>query len=1210
MSADSKTPVGHATVGNVLGIAGCLAAAEAAILAGFHFLDVAGWGLPSHWATALNPVCLALVGVPMLRRMTRRPIPGLIDALPDPLLVIDGDRIASGNAAASQLFGYTADELAGMRLSTLFPADADSDGELAAALLQHAAASPAVTRRLVTARSKDGQSFAARLSLSVDLNGERPLLIAVVADFREQQLTERRLRESEERFRTMADRAPIMMWMDSAEDIGHGIYYNKAWLDFTGRPLEAELGMDWQASLHPDDHDRHFGPYREAYAARREFTAIYRLRRHDGEWRWIGDHGVPRFDADGTFLGYIGVSQDITEEYRAREIASRNQTMQLVLNRLLALPIHTASLSKLLGEALDTVLQLSWLGLSRSSGLYLFDTLHQRFELAAQRNLPPATKAGPVCIQADQCACCVSISDEVGFHQLTTCANGDASFPRHYCVPLRHNGQRLGALLLGVGDDHQPTPESRALLTTLGATLAGVIDRKRSVEALRATAKAVSTGTGAESFQRIAVTACRVLGMDACVIGKRLGQRDIVETMVVCVDGRIDGNYSYLSAGTHCEQVLAGTVCCINDIAQRQHRRDILLNQMGMRSYIGYPLRNANGNVIGVMAMMSRHPDGNHDAHVDLLQIFAARAAQELERQDQLADLHLAAHAFETLEGIFITDPTGRIERVNTALTEITGYTTEELVGQNPRLFKSGRQDEAYYRHFWDTLRREGRWQGEIWNRRKNGEIYPSWQSITAVRRSDGSTSHYVAALLDMSERKAAEARIERLAYYDELTGLANRRLLQSRIEQSLAHAVRSDMYGALIFVDLDHFKNINDALGHAVGDALLELVAHRLKIHLRSEDTVARLGGDEFVILLPSLHTDRQTSASQAQSVAEKIRMTLNDPYPLSGNPYHVSPSIGVTLFPEGIRDADELLKRADTAMYRAKAQGRNCIAFYEPAMQAAVESRLRLQKDLRHAIDADELLMVFQPQVDRRGRIVGAEALVRWQHPERGLVSPAEFIPAAEDTGLIIPLGEWVLRASLHLFEHLRSRQPTVDLRLSVNMSARQFMQPDSVERILSIAESTGADLRKLTIEFTESIFIDYIPETIRKMMVLKQHGVTFSIDDFGTGYSSLTYLKRLPIDEVKIDRSFVKDITVDPSDAAIVETILSVATHLNLRLVAEGVETPEQLSFLCERGCEHFQGFLFSKPQPFEVFERLLMHPTQQADKLPPTRTLRTG
>ncbi|MCX7145961.1 MAG: EAL domain-containing protein [Sulfuritalea sp.] len=551
------------------------------------------------------------------------------------------------------------------------------------------------------------------------------------------------------------------------------------------------------------------------------------------------------------------------------------------------------------------------------------------------------------------------------------------------------------------------------------------------------------------------------------------------------------------------------------------------------------------------------------------------------ERKQAEANLRVAAIAFESQEGMMITDPKGIIVRVNQAFTRLTGYSAEEAIGQTPSLFKSGRHDAAYYQRMWTTLKDTGHWQGEIWNRRKNGKIYAEMLTISSVIAPDGQVSNYIGTFSDISRNSEAEAEIHRLAFYDPLTQLPNRRLLLDRLQQAITASARSGREGALLFIDLDNFKTLNDTLGHDKGDLLLQQVAQRLSDSVREGDTVARLGGDEFVVMLEGLDVSPEEAAPQAQAVGEKILVALNEPYLLGNHKHHSTPSIGVTLFGGNQDTVDELLKRADFAMYQSKSAGRNTLRFFDPQMQAVVTARAGLEEELRHGLSEDQFLLYYQPQVDGAGRMTGVEALVRWQHPERGMVPPGEFIPLAEDSGLILPLGHWVLRTACGQLAAWASRPEMAHLVVAVNVSARQFKLPNFVEEVMAILDFTGARPPQLKLELTESMLLSDVEDIITKMTELKANGVGFSLDDFGTGYSSLTYLKRLPLDQLKIDQSFVRDVLTNPNDAAIAKAIITLGQSLGLAVIAEGVETEGQRDFLARHGCNAYQGYLFGRP-----------------------------
>jgi diguanylate cyclase (GGDEF)-like protein/PAS domain S-box-containing protein len=540
---------------------------------------------------------------------------------------------------------------------------------------------------------------------------------------------------------------------------------------------------------------------------------------------------------------------------------------------------------------------------------------------------------------------------------------------------------------------------------------------------------------------------------------------------------------------------------------------------------------------------------------------------------------------------MFITNAGREILRVNQAFTQITGFSAEEAVGKTPHIFSSGRHDETFYAVMSQALQKEGAWAGEIWNRRKNGEIFPEWLTISAVKDDAGLISHFVAIFSDISERMNAQARIDKLAFYDPLTQLPNRRLLLDRLEQSLHMSTRHARKGALLFVDLDNFKTLNDTLGHHQGDLLLMQVAQRLKACLRDGDTVARLGSDEFVVILENLSEDDLEAATQAETVGDNILQAFQQDFTLDHGVYHATPSIGITLFGgETLENSEQPLKRAELAMFQAKAAGRNMLRFFETQMQADVSANATMEADLREAVREQQFLLHFQPQVVGTGRITGVEVLLRWQHPVRGMVSPCKFIPLAEKSGLILPIGQWVLEAACTQLAAWATQPDLAHLTMAVNVSARQFQQADFVDVVLATLARTRACPKLLKLELTESMLVDDIEAIIAKMGALKARGVSFSLDDFGTGYSSLSYLKRLPLDQLKIDQGFVKNIVSDPNDAVIAKMVVVLAESMGLSVIAEGVELQAQAEFLAHQGCHAYQGYLFSRPLPLEAFEVL--------------------
>jgi len=541
--------------------------------------------------------------------------------------------------------------------------------------------------------------------------------------------------------------------------------------------------------------------------------------------------------------------------------------------------------------------------------------------------------------------------------------------------------------------------------------------------------------------------------------------------------------------------------------------------------------------------------------------------------------LRLMAQVFEQSgDAIMITDPGNRIIATNRSFTQLTGYSHEEALGRDPKMLKSGRESKEYYRAMWETLEKEGYWQGEMWEKRRDGSFYPKWLTITVIRDAAGRVVNYIGSFSDITERKQAELKIEHMAHHDALTNLPNRFSLTERLSQSLKLAKRGGQHLAVIFIDLDRFKTINDSLGHHIGDLLLFEVAARLQKSVRSSDVVARLGGDEFVIVLPEVASGIATA-----HFVNKLQAAICRPYHLDGHDLHVTPSIGISVYPHDGGTVDELMQNADAAMYHAKAHGRNNYQFFKKEMNAKAQERLHVENDLRQAVEKRQFVVYYQPQIDAEaGRVIGVEALVRWQHPSRGLIPPDEFISVAEDTGLILPLGDLVLEmACRQLACWIAEGVPPI--RMAVNLSARQFQQDDLPEIVARIIRETGIDPGLLELEITETVAMSCPDETISNFVRFREMGVTLAIDDFGTGYSSLGYLKLFPVNRLKIDKSFVNDLRAGSNDAAIAAATIGLAHTLGMEVVAEGVETGAQLAFLKNQQCEVVQGYFFSQPLP---------------------------
>tara|TARA_R110001592_G_scaffold25598_1_gene97092 strand:- start:2305 stop:5475 length:3171 start_codon:yes stop_codon:yes gene_type:complete len=676
-----------------------------------------------------------------------------------------------------------------------------------------------------------------------------------------------------------------------------------------------------------------------------------------------------------------------------------------------------------------------------------------------------------------------------------------------------------------------------------------------------------------------------------------------IKTLSVWENGQAGHNFTYNLKGTPCEDVLNNAMELVAQQAATRYPDDEMLISMSIESYYGAPLISNSGKVIGIMAVMDDKPLSVDPALSALLGLFSNRVALEIQRRINIEELELAASVFkESMEAIIICDAQANIIRVNPEFTKITGYSLAETKGEKPNFLKSGHHSETFYEQLWITLSHQGFWQGEITNKRKNGEIFISWQLIKVVKDEQGNIQQYISIMNDITEKKRAEEKIYTLAHHDLITQLPNRLSFHKRVKEEIAKALHSTNRLALMFIDLDNFKLINDTSGHPVGDELLYQVAIRLKEVIGTNNVISRFGGDEFTVLLPNINSTEDVS-----DVAHKILDSLLSPFILSSCEITISASIGIGIYPDNGHDVSSLLSCADNAMYRAKESGRSSFEFYTDQMQIDSHEQVILERDLRNALKAGEFILHYQPQIEIDSRrVIGVEALIRWQHPARGLIPPNIFIPIAEATGLIVPMGEWVIHEACQQLSIWIS-QGFEDLTMAVNLSARQFFQKNLLDIIENELQALGIPAQNLEFEITESMMMTNAEETVSTLQTMKNLGLQLSIDDFGTGYSSLSYLKRFPIDKLKIDKSFVDGLPKDADDSAIVEAIIAIAHALKLTVIAEGVETEEQYEVLSKFHCDEIQGYIFSKPQTPEHVSQTFQHSYRENVRNTPQRPL---
>lgn len=762
-------------------------------------------------------------------------------------------------------------------------------------------------------------------------------------------------------------------------------------------------------------------------------------------------------------------------------------------------------------------------------------------------------------------------------------------------LPLIHESKVFGLIAMYTNEVTQIVNSEVELLQELADDLAfGIMNIRAQEEsqrlhsALYKMAASVSASIDDDFFLQLTKTMTEATGADFGLIAKLLTANSTeLQTITVVIDGVESQNFN-ISINEEPYAQLINTDCFILSHSNLLFLETIpSLSQLGIQNCVGHRLTDHNGDVIGVAILMFKTTNLNADFVCSLLKVFAARAGAELNRLN--SDRHIREQASlldKAQDAIMVRDMDNQVQFWNNGAERLYGWTREEAIGKSIETLVY--EDTAPFYRAMDQLLVDGEWSGEIEQQSKFGEKLIIESHWTLMYDDLGQPQTVFTINTNITDRKAATDKIQSLAFYDPLTKLPNRTLLLDRLKQALVASARSHHYGALLFLDLDNFKSLNDTLGHDIGDLLLNQIGERLKTCVREIDSVARFGGDEFVVLLEDVSKTEKEAALFTTKVAEKVLATLNQPYSLREFEHLSTASIGITLFSNQDDNLNDLLKRADLAMYQAKALGRNTFRFFDPIMQSEISSRVLLESDLRQSLSKHQFSLHYQAQLNDKSEVVGAEALLRWHHPVRGMVSPALFIPIAEETRMILAIGHWVLETACTKLVSWAKQPNTSMLTLAVNVSERQFRQPEFVEQIFNILDHFGANPNRLKLELTESLFAENVEDIIDKMHRLKQRGISFSLDDFGTGYSSLSYLKRMPLDQLKIDQSFVRDILDDPNDAAIAYTIIGLAKSLDLEVIAEGVETEAQRRLLHEHDCNLYQGYLFSKPLPADAFE----------------------
>lgn len=925
-----------------------------------------------------------------------------------------------------------------------------------------------------------------------------------------------------------------------------------------------------------------------------------------GEEFWFELDIVPIADKQGQYTHWIAVERDITERKLAELESQRINRSLRMLSACNECLVRANDETQLTHEICRTIVEIggykmAWIGYLDNDAeksitpiAHFGDIQHiNEQNLSWAEDSPNGQGPGGRAARSRKPVICSDIEKDETFNPWRKSARA-VGYRGLICLPMLFQDNPFGLLgiyseeILNITDDELKLLQGMLENLTFGImNLRAKDEKERMQSGVMKLATAVSASTEIDFFDQLALNMTEALGADAGFVSRILPHQPSRARIIAGIcDGKSIDNVEYALKSTPCEYATTHDVCLIPSDVIKQYPDDAMLVEIGAEAYVGQCLTDSAGNVIGLICVIYRKPLVRSQFILSTLRIIAARAAAELERQVAYSRIRDQASLLDKAQdAIIVRNMDGKVTFWNKSAERLYGWTAAEAI--HSQAAESIHEDPGLFKEAMQIVLAIGEWKCELPQRRKDGSKFTVEAHWSLVRDEDGNPQSILAIKTDITQRKSAENEIKYQAYYDDLTGLPNRRLLLDRLKQLIVTNKRYVQQGALFLIDLDNFKTLNDTLGHDMGDILLKRVGDCLTNCVREGDTVARLGGDEFVIMLSGLSMDTQGAMNQAKQVAQKILNAFSYPFELANYKHHSTPSIGVTLFDGSGEEVETILKKADLAMYQAKAAGRNIMRFFNPDMQSVMTRRVELEGDLRRALDHHEFSLAYQPQMHIDGTVTGAEALLRWNHGDRGMISPAEFIPIAEETGMILPIGNWVLKTACLQLVQWAKMSSFKHLTLAVNVSARQLRHADFVEDVLSTLKETGADPHKLKLELTESLLIDNIEDTIEKMVALKAQGINFSLDDFGTGYSSLVYLKRLPLEQLKIDQSFVQDLLTGHNDASIAITIIKLAQSLGLNVLAEGVEKAEQRDFLAINECFHYQGYLFSKPLPAEAF-----------------------